>query len=278
MRRTTSLVLIFTFCVTAVFAQDLTSSFDGNKMIERVKRLSADDFEGRGPGTDGGRRAAQYIVDQLKASGVKPGNKGSYFQNVKLVGVKASPQTALRVGENGASNGKIYKFGDDFVATTGAQAANVSVSAEIVFVGYGIDAPLYNWNDYKGAADDYKGKVLMMLVNDPPATDAEPNLFGGKALTYFGRWTYKYEEAARRGAAGVVSWSTQPNPPAMAGTSSGHRTAVGVTRSLGHRRTRRLICNSNHGRQTRPRLRYCRRRNSILTIFAKRQNTVIFGR
>ena len=204
MRKITALLLVLTFCFTGVFSQDRTASFDGKKMIERVKRLSADDFEGRGPGTDGGRRAAQYIADELKSSGVKPGNKSSYFQNVKLVGVKADPQTVLRVDANGASNGKLYKFGDDFVATTGAQTGEVSVSAEVVFVGYGIVAPLYDWNDYKGPADDYKGKVLMMLVNDPPATAAEPNLFGGKALTYYGRWTYKYEEAARRGAAGVI--------------------------------------------------------------------------
>jgi Zn-dependent M28 family amino/carboxypeptidase len=167
-------------------------------MRERVKRLSRDDFEGRGPGTDGGKRAAQYIADQMKASGVKPANQGSYFQNVKLVGVKADPNTQLFVGD------KSYKFCDDFVATTGAQTASVSVDAELVFVGYGIESSLYKWNDYKGPAVDYKGKVLMILVNDPPATEAEPNLFGGKALTYNGRWTYKYEEAARRGAAGVI--------------------------------------------------------------------------
>ena len=187
-----------------VYLKDLTDSFNANKMRERVKRLSADDFEGRGPGTTGGRLASQYIADQLKASGVKPGNKGSYFQNVPLFGVKADPRTVLRVEKTDGSNGKIYKFGDDFVATTGAQTARVSVNAELVFVGYGIDASLYHWKDYKGPAEDYRGKVLVMLVNDPPATAAEPDLFGGKSLTYYGRWTYKYEEAARRGAAGVI--------------------------------------------------------------------------
>jgi len=181
-----------------LFAQDMSAKFDGQKMRERVIRLSADDFEGRGPGTDGGKRAAQYIADQMKASGVRPANKDSYFQNVKLVGVKADPNTKLLVGD------KSYNFGDDFVATTGAQTSSVAVDAELVFVGYGIESLLYKWNDYKGSADDYKGKVLMILVNDPPATEGEPNLFGGKALTYNGRWTYKYEEAARRGAAGVI--------------------------------------------------------------------------
>jgi Zn-dependent M28 family amino/carboxypeptidase len=108
----------------------------------------------------------------------------------------------LRSTVNGRN--RSYRFGDEFVATTGTQTADVSTDADLVYVGYGISAPQYNWNDYKGAPEDYKGKVLLMLVNDPPATSKEPNLFGGKALTYFGRWTYKYEEAARRGAAGVI--------------------------------------------------------------------------
>ncbi|HEV7701374.1 MAG TPA: M28 family peptidase, partial [Pyrinomonadaceae bacterium] len=203
--RTFGAILILTsFLASAVGAQDLTSKFDGDKIRERVKRLSSDDFEGRGPGTDGGKLAAQYIADQLKAVGAKPVNRGSYFQNVKLVGVKADRNTKLRVGKAGGSSGKLYDFGDDFVATTGAQRSNVSVNAELVFVGYGIDAPLYKWNDYKGPASDYRGKVLIMMVNDPPATPDELNLFGGKGLTYYGRWTYKYEEAARRGAAGVI--------------------------------------------------------------------------
>jgi len=171
-------------------------------MRERVKTLAADDMEGRGPGNAGGKRAAQYIADQLKAAGVKPANKGSYFQNVKLIGVKADPNTKLEVtGKTGPTS---YNFGNEFVATTGAQKAEISVDSDIVFVGYGIHAPQYNWNDYSGAAEMYKGKVLMIMVNDPPATEEEPNLFGGKALTYYGRWTYKYEEAARRGAAGVI--------------------------------------------------------------------------
>jgi Zn-dependent M28 family amino/carboxypeptidase len=186
----------------AAFGQDLTSKFDAAKMKERVIRLSSDEFEGRGPGTEGGKKAAQYIADQMKAAGVKPANKGSYFQKVKLVGVKADPNTKLQVmGKTGTES---FNFADDFVATTGAQSGEINVDSEIVFVGYGIDSDLYNWHDYSGSPDQYKGKVLLILVNDPPATETEPNLFGGKALTYNGRWTYKYEEAARRGAAGVI--------------------------------------------------------------------------
>lgn len=193
----TALVLVTVSTVTAI-SQDYTASFDENKMRERVVRLSADEFAGRGPGTEAGKRAAQYIADELKAAGVKPGNKDSYFQNVKLVGIKADPNTVLQVGS--AS----YKFGDDFVATTSAQKSQVSIDAELVFAGYGIDAPNFNWNDYSGDPNDYRGKILMIMVNDPPATRDEPNLFGDKALTYYGRWTYKFEEAARRGAAGVI--------------------------------------------------------------------------
>lgn len=202
MKKLTALLITISFFSTIVFGQDLSSKFDESKIRERVKRLSADDFEGRGPGTDGGKRAAQYIADQMKSAGVKPGNQKSYFQNVKLVGVKADPNTVLNVSSAGANAS--FKFADEFVATTSAQVADVSVDSEVVFVGYGVDAPQYNWNDYSGSPDDYKGKILMIMVNDPPATTDEPNLFGGKALTYYGRWTYKYEEAARRGAAGVI--------------------------------------------------------------------------
>ena len=203
MKKLLSILLVSAFASHILFSQDFTKSFDAQKIRDRVIRLSADDFEGRGPGTEGGKRAAQFIADELKAAGVKPGNGKSYFQNVKMVGVKADPNTVL-VTSGVDIAGAQLKFGDDFVATTSAQTAQVAVSSKIVFVGYGIDAPLYNWNDYKGDPDRYKGKILMILVNDPPATAAEPNLFGGKALTYYGRWTYKYEEAARRGAAGVI--------------------------------------------------------------------------
>src|SRR5687768_8533951 len=198
MKKILSLLSLLSFAAQIAFAQDFTKHFNADKMRQRVIRLSADDFEGRGPGTAAGKRAAQYIADEMKAAGVKPGNGKSYFQNVKLSGIKADPNTTLQIG------GETYKFGDDFVATTSAQRAQVSIDADLVFAGYGIDAPNFNWNDYSGRPEDYRGKVLMIMVNDPPATAAEPNLFGDKALTYYGRWTYKFEEAARRGAAGVI--------------------------------------------------------------------------
>ena len=202
MKRITSFLLLLTFAAQLALAQDFSKQFDAQKMRQRVIRLSADDFEGRGPGTEGGRRAAQYIADEMKAAGVKPGNGNSYVQNVKMIGVKADPNTRLEV--TGQKGTETFKFADEFVATTSAQKENVSLTSDLVFVGYGVDAPIYNWNDYSGPAEDYRGKVLLIMVNDPPATAAEPNLFGGRALTYYGRWTYKYEEAARRGAAGVI--------------------------------------------------------------------------
>jgi Zn-dependent M28 family amino/carboxypeptidase len=167
-----------------------------------IRFLSDDMLEGRGTGARGGELAAKYIAAQLEALGAKgAGENGSFFQPVSLVGVKADPNTTLTV--SGASGSETFKFADDFVAFTGAQTESVNVDADLIFVGYGIDAPTQRWNDYKGDLD-YKGKILVMLVNDPPPTDAEPDRFGGKALTYFGRWTYKYEEAARRGAAGAI--------------------------------------------------------------------------
>jgi Zn-dependent M28 family amino/carboxypeptidase len=202
MKKLISLFVILAFLAPLCVSQDLAARFDANEIRERVIKLSADDFEGRGPGTDGGRRAAQYIADQMKTSGIAPANKGSYFQNVPLVGVKADPNTRLEI--KGKAGAESFKFGDDFVATTGAQTGDVSIDSELIFVGYGIDAPQYNWNDYKGDPNQYRGKILIMMVNDPPATASEPNLFGGKALTYNGRWTYKYEEGARRGAAAVL--------------------------------------------------------------------------
>ncbi|MEO8574370.1 MAG: peptidase M28, partial [Pyrinomonadaceae bacterium] len=198
MKKILSSLLLVVLSTQLIIAQDYTKHFDGTRMRDRVIRLSADDFEGRGPGTDGGKRAAQYIADQMKASGIKPGNGSSYFQNVKLIGLKADPNTRLQVGNES------YKFGDDFVATTSAQRPEVSIDADLVFAGYGIDAPNYKWSDYGESADFYRGKVLMIMFNDPPATESEPDLFGNKALTYYGRWTYKFEEAARRGAAGVI--------------------------------------------------------------------------
>ncbi len=193
-------LLIFTVC-SAAFAQTkgkYTSLFDEAKIKQNIKTLADDKYEGRAPGSPSGEAAAQYIADELKRVGVKPAVGGSYFQPVSLVAVKSNPNTVLDVA------GTPYKFGDDFVGSTGAQTGQVNLDADLVFVGYGIDAPEQKWNDFKGDAANYRGKILVIMVNDPPAMASEPNLFGGKGLTYYGRWTYKFEQAARMGATGVI--------------------------------------------------------------------------
>src|SRR5689334_21927241 len=219
----------FLFAITlvafgiVVSQQVSTSALNEATLKAHIRFLADDLLEGRGTGARGGEIAAKYIAAQLEAVGAKGvGENGSFFQPVSLVGVKADPGTVLTI--SGASGSESFKFADDFVAFTGAQTESVDVDADLVFVGYGINAPEQKWNDYKGADTDYRGKILVMLVNDPPATTAEPNLFGGKALTYYGRWTYKYEEAARRGAVGAILLHTDQSagyPWSVVRTSNG---------------------------------------------------------
>jgi Zn-dependent M28 family amino/carboxypeptidase len=193
------------------------------RLRAHIKFLSDDMLEGRGTGARGGEIAAKYIAAQMEALGLKgAGANGSFYQPVSLVGVKADPTTKLTISGRGGKES--FKFADEFVAFTGAQTDEVDVDADLVFVGYGIDAPGYRWNDYKGDPSEYRGKILVILVNDPPATSEEPGLFGGRTLTYFGRWTYKYEEAARRGAAGVILLHTDESagyPWSVVRTSNG---------------------------------------------------------
>ena len=165
-----------------------------------VRFLSHDLLEGRGTGQRGGDLAAEYIATQLAEYGLKPaGDHGTYMQKVPLVGITTLPETqfSLVPKQGEAMNLKPL---DEYVAYDYSQQAQSDVDAEIVFVGYGIQAPEYNWDDYKGV--DVHGKVLLMLVNEPPSDD--PKFFKGKALTYYGRWTYKYEEGLRKGALGVI--------------------------------------------------------------------------
>ncbi|MFQ5695266.1 MAG: M28 family peptidase [Terriglobia bacterium] len=163
--------------------------------------LSDDLLEGRAPASRGGALAAKYIAAQFERMGLLPGGEnGTYFQDVPMLAKKIEPPADLAVSGNGQT--LTFKFVDEFLAGSDLEQERVDVSGELVFVGYGITAPEFNWDDFKGA--DVKGKILLMVVNDPPATAAEPTLFGAKALTYYGRWTYKYESAARRGAAGAI--------------------------------------------------------------------------
>jgi len=164
-----------------------------------VKYLSSDALEGRGTGTKGGDLAADYIAKQFKEAGVEPaGDNGSYFQKVPMVGVTTLAGSTLSVKT--PKQVLDLKLLDDVVLFNLDQHEISDVNAGVVFVGYGITAPEFGWNDYAGV--DVKGKVLLMLVNEPPSDD--PSYFAGKALTYYGRWTYKFEQAARMGAAGVI--------------------------------------------------------------------------
>jgi Zn-dependent M28 family amino/carboxypeptidase len=166
---------------------------------DQVQFLSSDLLEGRGTGQRGGDIAASYIATQFALYGLKPaGDNGSFLQRVPMVGVTTDPASTVTLTMNGKP--MPLRLNDDIVPMDESQSATSDLDAPLVYVGYGIVAPEYNWNDYKGL--DVKGKVLLMLVNEPPSDD--PNFFKGRALTYYGRWTYKYEEAARMGAAGVI--------------------------------------------------------------------------
>jgi Zn-dependent M28 family amino/carboxypeptidase len=165
-----------------------------------VRYLSHDLLEGRGTGQRGGDIAAEYMATQFAEYGLKPaGDNGTFLQKVPLVGITTTPDTHfVLLPKQGAPMD--LKPLDEYVAYDQTQQPQSDVDADIVYVGYGIEAPEYNWDDYKGV--DVHGKVLLMLVNEPPSDD--PKFFKGKALTYYGRWTYKYEEAARKGAVGVI--------------------------------------------------------------------------
>jgi len=182
-------------------AQKAMNAIDAEKIRATVKYLADDKLEGRGTGQKGGDMAADWIAAQFKSYGLVPaGDGGTYFQNVEFYGVTTDPKEThfAFVSKSGAET--VLKFADEYVATSLAHAEKSEIDAPIVWVGYGINAPEYKWDDYKGV--DVKGKVLLMLVNEPPSND--PSFFKGRALTYYGRWTYKYEEAARRGAVGVI--------------------------------------------------------------------------
>ena len=177
------------------------SSIDPARIREQDKFISDDLFEGRYPGLRGGELAAKYIATQFALEGLKPaGDNGTFFQQVNFVGMKVDPEKTSFVLEPEKGRKETLKFGDDFVVMNQTLTPETMVDAPIVFVGYGASAPEFNWDDYAGV--DVKGKVILCIVGDPPSDD--PKFFGGKALTYYGRWTYKFEQAARKGAIGVL--------------------------------------------------------------------------
>lgn len=183
----------------ALIPSSMAQTVSGERMRADVKFLSSDLLEGRGVGTRGGRLAEEYLATQLAQAGAKPaGGDGTYFQTVPLVGVATHPDATLRVIAGGRNQS--YRWLDDFVGVSHNQQAETHVDAEAVFVGHGIQAPEYRWDDYKGI--DLRGRVAVMFTNEPTSDD--PKFFAGRALTYYGRWTYKFEEAKRRGAVAAL--------------------------------------------------------------------------
>lgn len=209
----------FALGVPSLFAQTLNApplllraetAVSPDRIRETDRFLSSDLFEGRYPGLRGGELAAEYIADQFAQAGLYPaGDNGGYLQEVNFVGMRVNPvETNFTVTyapgatpKNGAAPKVLsLQFGNDYTVSNQTLTPRVTFNVPVVFVGYGITAPEFGWDDYAGV--DVKGKVVMCIVGDPPSTD--PKFFGGPALTYYGRWTYKFEQAARMGAVGAL--------------------------------------------------------------------------
>src|SRR5437868_4897834 len=213
-------VLIAGSLTALAFAADAPSvpkaaadAITAEDLLKHIKVLASDEFEGRAPGSKSEELSVKYISEQFKALGLNPGNpNGTYTQEVPLAGITTAPTASFTVG------GKTMelKFPDDYVATSARLQEEVKAeNTDVVFVGYGVVAPEYGWDDYKDV--DVRGKTILMLINDPPIPDPadptklDPKMFKGRAMTYYGRWTYKYEIAAQKGAfAGGIIHETDP--------------------------------------------------------------------
>ncbi len=217
-----SLCMVFAGCV--VFAgppgeragslPEALKSITVEGLATHIRRLASDEFEGRAPATRGEELTVRYLIEQFQRLGLRPGNPdGTYVQKVPLVGITADPSASLTVTANGKQTS--LRYGQDFVAWTRRVVETSSVEADLVFVGYGVQAPEFQWDDFKGT--DVRGKMLVVLINDPPVPDPrdpsrlDERVFGGRAMTYYGRWTYKFEKAAELGAAGaLIIHETEP--------------------------------------------------------------------
>lgn len=177
------------------------STINEDDMKNRISALASDDFQGRFPGTFGEEKTIFFLANQFKQIGLLPGNGDSYFQRVPLIKITPEPQFTLKI--DGCNSIITLNNGVDFIGSTPLPKESINISnSDIVFVGYGINAPEYSWNDYDGI--DVKGKTVLILVNDPGYVTKDTALFTGNAMTIYGRWDYKYEEAARQGAAGAI--------------------------------------------------------------------------
>jgi Zn-dependent M28 family amino/carboxypeptidase len=181
-------------------SKDFKASYDGisiPNLKKHIQYLSSDELGGRAPASKGDKMTADYLVNEFKQLGLKPGNGDSYLQQVELLAIDSTVSKDLKISDIEFSNTENY------VATTRNKETLMSLNdSELVFVGYGINAPEFGWNDYSGL--DVKGKTVVMLVNDPGYATQDPDIFSGKTMTYYGRWTYKYEEAGRQGAKGAI--------------------------------------------------------------------------
>src|SRR6185312_6237055 len=194
--------LLFLLAVPGLAAD---ASLSAARIRADVKYPSSDQMEGRGLGQKGGDLATQYIADQFAKAGLKPaGDNGSWFQKVPLVGI--APQAATQMSIRSKGKTLDLKWGDDVVGVDLSQRPEQSFDGQLVFVGHGIAAPEFHWDDYKGV--NVAGKVVVLFTNEPPSND--PKFFDGRALTYYGRWTYKYEEALRHGAKAALIIHTTP--------------------------------------------------------------------
>ena len=214
MQRKLSIVLLLAALALALVAAEkpapppavkrAMSMLSTDAMRAHDQFLASDLLEGRGPGTRGDALARQYIATQFAAYGLQPaGDDGTYMQRVPLIGITMDAEkTSVSFTKAGAPPIGPLKFLEQFVATDQSQSPGSALDSEVVFVGHGVVAPEYRWDDYKGL--DTRGKTLVMLVDDPPANAQEPDLFKGKARTYYGRWTYKYEIGTAKGAQGVI--------------------------------------------------------------------------
>lgn len=183
--------------ITSSDVEKAYQSINAEQLAEHIKVLASDEFGGRAPSSKGEELTLAYLTEQFKALGFEPGNGDSFLQEVPLVSLEADSNMVLSIG------GKDYQYKKDMVMGSSRISAKQSIKdSELVFVGYGVNAPEYNWNDYEGL--DVKGKTVVMLVNDPGFATKNLDLFTGDAMTYYGRWTYKYEEASRQGAAGAI--------------------------------------------------------------------------
>lgn len=195
------LLILLASCKPNPSVDDTSVKVNASTIGEHIERLASDEFLGRMPFTEGEEKTVNYLKEEFEKLGVSPGNGSNYFQDVPLVEITGTPSEKMTV--SGANQAFEFNYLEDFVALTLKTDKEVSLeNSELVFAGYGIVAPEYGWNDYEGI--NWKGKTAVVLVNDPGFKSGDSTLFKGDEMTYYGRWTYKYEEAARQGAAGVL--------------------------------------------------------------------------